>query len=126
PGCRRAALQCRPLDVATREPAIVVAGPGRYPALVTLAADVGLAGFALCLERVELLLEPFLGGFPGVDRAALAARVSSRHGCSPSSRSPEAACEMTCALPIGLASARRRAVPTTPCRQFFWRFGNGG
>src|SRR5258705_10155079 len=45
------ALQCRPLHIAAREPAIVVVGPGRYPALVTLAADVGLAGFALCLER---------------------------------------------------------------------------
>src|SRR4029077_1043878 len=99
------ALQRRPLDVAAREPAIVIAGSGQSPALVTLAADIGLAGFALRLERVELLLKPFLGRFAGVDRTALAARVSPRHGCSPSSRSPEAACEMTCALPIGLASA---------------------
>src|ERR1700694_1666815 len=34
-------LQCRPLDVATREPAIVVTGSGHCPALVTLTADVG-------------------------------------------------------------------------------------
>jgi hypothetical protein len=39
-----------------------------------------LAGFALRRERVEFMLEPFLGGFAGVDRAALAARLSPRHG----------------------------------------------
>src|SRR5437762_11634871 len=33
-------LECTPLDVVTREPAIVVAGSGHYPALVALAADV--------------------------------------------------------------------------------------
>src|SRR6266852_2776509 len=95
------ALESMPLHVATREPAVVVAGPGKCPALVTLAADVGIAGFALCLERVELLLEPFLGGFAGVDRAALAARVTPRHRCLPSSRRPEAALAMTGGLPIG-------------------------
>ena len=36
--------------LAAREPAIVVAGSGQRPALVTLAADVGFAGFALRLE----------------------------------------------------------------------------
>src|SRR4029077_13650967 len=83
-------LQCRPLDVATREPAIVVAGSGQCPALVTLAADISLASFALRLERVELLFQPLLGGFAGVDRAALAARVSPGHRCPPSSRRSEA------------------------------------
>src|SRR5439155_26996456 len=82
------ALECRPLHVATREPAIVVAGPGQCPALVTLATDVGLAGFALRLERVELVLQPFLGGFAGVDRAALAVRITPRHCCAPPSHTP--------------------------------------
>src|SRR6266446_1979775 len=109
------ALQCRPLHVATRAPAIVVAGPGRSPALVALAADVGLAGFALRLERIELLLEPLLGGFASVDRAALPARVTPRHRCPPSSGRPEATLAMTGGSPIGFASIRRRAVPTTPC-----------
>src|SRR3984893_17828058 len=72
------ALQSGPLDVATREPATLLGGPGQCPALVTLTADVGLAGFALRLERVELLLEPFLGRFAGVDRAALAVRGTPR------------------------------------------------
>src|SRR5439155_18029405 len=110
------ALQCRPLHVATREPAVVVAGPGQYPALMALAADVGLAGFALCLERVELLFEPFLGGFAGIDGAALPARVTPRHRWPPSARRPQAALAMTGGLPMGLVSARRTAVPTTPCR----------
>ena len=34
------------------------------------ATDEGLAGFALRVERVEFLLQPLLGGFAGVDRAA--------------------------------------------------------
>src|ERR1700730_4013364 len=71
---------------------------------------------AAILERVELLLEPFLGGFTGVDRAALAARVTPRHRRPPSARSPEAAHAMTHGLPSGFASARRTAVPTTPYR----------
>src|SRR6202030_2382537 len=79
-------LQRRSLYITAREPAIVIAGFGQYPALVALAADEGLAGFALRRERVEFLLEPFLGGFAGVDRAALAARVTPRHCCSPSRR----------------------------------------
>src|SRR3989440_6559244 len=72
-------LQRRSLYITAREPAIVIAGFGQYPALAALAADEGLAGFALRRERVEFLLQPFLGGFAGVDRATSAARVSSRH-----------------------------------------------
>ena len=73
------ALQSRPLHIATGEPAVVIAGSRRCPALVLLAADVGLAGFALSSERVEFLVEPLLGGFAGVDRATPAARVSRWH-----------------------------------------------
>src|SRR5207244_4310950 len=100
------ALQRRPLHVATREPAIIVAGPGQYPALVTLAADVGLAGFALRLERIELLFEPFLGGFTGVDRATLPARVTPLHPSPPSARRRVPVLAMTGGLPIGFVSAR--------------------
>src|SRR5207302_9161372 len=100
-------LQCRPLHVATREPAVVVAGSGQYPALVMLAADIGLARFALRLERVELLFEPFLGGFAGVDRAALPAWITPRHRCPPSFRKLKQALAKTAGLPIGFVSARR-------------------
>src|SRR5881227_1074057 len=73
------ALRRGSLEIAAREPAIVIAGSGQQPTLVLLAANVGLAGFALRRERIEFLLQPFLGGFAGVDRATSAARVSSRH-----------------------------------------------
>ena len=42
----------------------------QHPAFGALAGDIGLAGLALGMQAVELLLEPFLGGFPGVDGAA--------------------------------------------------------
>src|ERR1700747_3070171 len=107
------ALQRWPLHVAAREPAIVIAVSRQQPTLVLLAANVGLAGFALRRERIEFLLEPFLGGFAGVDRATSAARVSSRHR-RPLRLNviPARAREQRC----GSASIRRRAVPTTLCR----------
>src|SRR5262252_4656367 len=40
------------------------------PAFVPLTIDERFAGLALRLQRIEFLLEPFLGGFAGVDRAA--------------------------------------------------------
>src|SRR6516164_786235 len=41
-----------------------------HPAFVPLAVDKGLAGLALRLQRIELLLEPLFGGFAGIDRAS--------------------------------------------------------
>ena len=51
-------------------PAIVVAGPDQGPAVMGLALDVGLGGLVLGVQRVELLVEPVLGGDPRIDRAA--------------------------------------------------------
>jgi hypothetical protein len=45
------------LQIAAGEPAVIIAGSGQHPALVLLAANVGLAGFALRRKRVEFLLE---------------------------------------------------------------------
>jgi hypothetical protein len=42
-------LQGGSLQIAAGESAIVIAGSNQYPALVALAADEGLAGFALRL-----------------------------------------------------------------------------
>src|SRR5271170_6853561 len=109
-------LQSGSLQIATGEPAIVIAGSEQYPALVALAADEGLAGFALRRERVEFLLQPFLGGFAGVDRATLAAGVTPRHCCSPSGRQLDPALARTGGWRVGSASSRRRAALTTPCR----------
>src|SRR5439155_8215239 len=52
------ALQRGALHIAAGESAIIIAGSDQYPALVLLAANVRLAGFALRRERVEFLLEP--------------------------------------------------------------------
>src|SRR5207302_11318178 len=79
PDIVKQALQRGAFEIATGEPAIVIVVSRQYPALVPLAADEGFAGFALRGERIEFLLEPFLGGFAGVDRAAPAVRVSSQH-----------------------------------------------
>ena len=43
-------------------PAVVVAFPLDDPALAALGLDVGLAGLALGVEAVEILLQPLLRG----------------------------------------------------------------
>ena len=72
------ALRRGSLEIAAREPAIVIAVSRQQPTLVLLAANVGLAGFALRRERIEFLLEPFLGGFARVDGATLVASPQHR------------------------------------------------
>ena len=62
-------LQGRALYRAAREASVVVHFGERDPSGMTLARDVGLTCFALRVERVELLLEPIVGRFSGVDRA---------------------------------------------------------
>jgi hypothetical protein len=50
-------LQGRPLHVPAGETAIIVGGLDQSPAFALLALDEGLAGFALCMQRIEVLLE---------------------------------------------------------------------
>jgi hypothetical protein len=66
----RGVLQSRPLHRRAGEPAVIITRVQAYPACVPLAVDKGLASLALRLQRIELLLEPLLGGFAGIDRAA--------------------------------------------------------
>src|SRR5262245_49160231 len=52
-----------------------------------LALDIGLRGFPLGIEGIELLLQPVLGRDPGIDRAAegllrLGAHLAARSGGS--------------------------------------------
>ena len=75
-------LQARPLDGAAREPAVVVASAG-LPALTLLADDEGLARFALGIQRVEALLEPFLGGLACVDGAGQGVQFFSPKNAGP-------------------------------------------
>jgi hypothetical protein len=63
-------LQGRPLQIAARAPAIVVRLCQTGPALMALASDESLAGLALGMQRVELLLQSLFGGFAGIDGAA--------------------------------------------------------
>ena len=67
---REERLQGRALQGAAGETAVVIALGTEPPALVRLRLDIGLGCLALGIERIELLLEPMLGGFAGVDRAA--------------------------------------------------------
>src|SRR6185369_1099566 len=60
----------RPLHCRACETAIVEGLWEGSPAFVVLALDEGLAGLALSIDRIEPLLEAFLGGFTGVDGAA--------------------------------------------------------
>ena len=63
-------LQRRALQRRARDAAVVVAVGHQHPAFRLLAGDVGFAGLALRIERVELLLQTFLARLAGVDRAA--------------------------------------------------------
>jgi hypothetical protein len=73
-------LQSGPSHRGAGEPAVVITFRQAHPAFVPLARDEGLTGFALRLQRIELLLEPLLGRFAGVDRTAHAS-VRPCSGC---------------------------------------------
>ena len=64
-------LQAGPFQRAAGKAAVIVLVADRHPALGSLAGHERLAGLALGMQAIELLLEPFLGGFARVDRAAL-------------------------------------------------------
>ncbi len=59
------------LERGAGETAVVEPASNEPPALMRLALDVSLAGFALRVERVEGEVEIMLGRFARVDRAAL-------------------------------------------------------
>jgi hypothetical protein len=62
-----------------RKAAIIVGGPDEPPALARLALDEGLTRLALRVQGVEVLLQPFFGRLPRVDRAASCSRPSVFH-----------------------------------------------
>src|SRR5258705_5332852 len=62
---------------------IVIAGTDHGPAGMGLAFDVGRGGLVLRVQRVELLVEPVLGGDTGIDRAANLLHRRSLHGRTP-------------------------------------------
>ncbi len=62
-------LQRRALHRSAREASVVIHVWECNPSGLPLACDIGLTGFALGIKRIELLLEPIVGRFAGVDRA---------------------------------------------------------
>ena len=64
------ALEGGTLEGAPGVSAIVIAFGQEPPALMGLAPHVGFGGLALVVERVELLLQPVLGGHSGRSRSA--------------------------------------------------------
>jgi hypothetical protein len=67
-------FQGRPLHRAAGIAAVIVKRRGRRPALVLLREDVGGAGFALGVERIEGLVQTLLRRFPRVNCADPLAR----------------------------------------------------
>jgi len=71
---RRQALQVGPIERPARNPAVIIVILDQNPALGLLAEDVGFARLALGIQRIKRHIEPFFGGFPGVNRTTLACR----------------------------------------------------
>src|SRR5262249_13169057 len=109
-------LQRRPLQLAAGKPAIVITGSRQDPALVLLAADIGLASIALRLQRIEFLIEPFLGRVARVDGAALVGRLSQQHRGVPSAGRSLRTRVPAGGEPTGSTAAQKTAGPTTRCR----------
>ena len=63
-------FQAGTLQRAAGYATVIILIADQHPALGALAGDVSLAGLPLGVQAVELLLQPFFGGFPGVDGAA--------------------------------------------------------
>src|SRR5207302_6156429 len=108
------ALHPGPFQLAAGEPAIVITGPRQHPALVLLATNIGLTRIALRRERIEFLLEPFLGGFARVDGAALVA--SPQHRRLRLAGRSQRTLVRAVGEPIGSTSAQKTAGPTTRSR----------
>ena len=63
-------LQVGTIGGPTGISAVVISRPDQGPAGMGLTFDIGRGGIVLGIQRVELLVEPMLGGDPGIDRAA--------------------------------------------------------
>ena len=63
-------LQPGSVGRATRIAAIIIMAAHQRPAGMRLTADIGLGGITLGVERVEILVEPVIGGHPGINRTA--------------------------------------------------------
>jgi hypothetical protein len=74
-------LERRAVGRAAGIAAVLIAGPDQGPAFRRLAAHIGFGGVMLGIERVEILLQPMLGGDPGIDGAANPLGGPMAHDC---------------------------------------------
>ena len=70
PDVRQQSLQGGALGRATGIAAVIVTGADQGPAIMGLAADIGLRRLVLGIEGVELLVEPVFRRDSGIDRTA--------------------------------------------------------
>ena len=67
---RQKHLQGRTIKRCSGKRPVVIMIGDEAPTFMCLALDIGLAGFALSVERIELEVKIVLGRFPGIHRAA--------------------------------------------------------
>src|SRR5262249_40248894 len=105
------ALQGGPVEVAAAIAAVVVALPQAGPASVGLALDVGFGGFALGVQRIEVLVQPLFGAFARVDGTTSRGRrkrfrlARRGHWSCPFVVSPKKKCPEQCEPVTALATA---------------------
>src|SRR6266496_6262202 len=81
-------LERRAVGRAAGIAAVGIAGPDQGPAFRRLAAHIGFGGVMLGIERVEILLQPMIGGDPGIDGAANPLGGPMAHDCPSASMRP--------------------------------------
>jgi hypothetical protein len=97
---------------SARGATVVIGLSQEPPAFVRLALDVGLTGFSLGVERVELKVEVMFGGLASIDCAAEGLRFGRLHVA----RSAAAVRRLGCAHHSGRTPKNRgplQAVPVT-------------
>jgi hypothetical protein len=104
-------LQRRTFHVAAREATVVITVVQCHPALVLLAGDIGQGRFTLGVQRIEILVQPFFGGFACVDGTTDAGRRARWrwgvfHGL-PRWAKPKKRLPLQCEPVIALATALR-------------------
>src|SRR5260221_1528394 len=104
---RQQPLESRAFHRCAREPSVVIHFADKAPAFALLAGDESLASFALGVERVEVLFQPFLAALAGIDRTSKSYRGAIRrrsisHWRSPSHRPIPVASGSNCPFDAGL------------------------
>ena len=82
-------LEGRALESGSGKAAVFVISLEQHPAFGLLARDIGLAGLALGVQRIERHVEPFILRHSGVNRAALFAEWGLAHRAPPCWRRPK-------------------------------------